>query len=116
MSHLEAVTDNRNAVVMAGYQAGGTRGRKLLDGDQVVKIFGQDVQVKARIEAIETLSAHADYQELIDWLKGSDNLHPKQVFVVHGEPDAADAFRLQLQDQLGWQARVPDYMTQHEVC
>ena len=116
LHHLRRMLpDNRNAVVMAGYQAGGTRGRKLLDGDQLVKIFGQDVPVKARIEAIETLSAHADYQELIGWLKSSDNLHPKQVFVVHGEPDAADAFRLQLQDQLGWQVKVPDYQSVHQL-
>lgn len=116
LHHLRRMLpDNRNAVVMAGYQAGGTRGRKLLDGDQVVKIFGQDVQVKARIEALETLSAHADYQELINWLKSSEHPHPKQVFVVHGEPNAADAFRLQLQDQLGWQAKVPDYQSVHQL-
>ena len=100
---------------MVGYQAGGTRGRKLLNGTTSVRIFGQEVDVKANIEEIDTLSAHADYNEMIEWLKQSKDLNPKQVFIVHGEPDAADEFRLHLQDQLGWTATVPEYLSEHEV-
>ena len=61
------------------------------------------------------MSAHADYQELILWLKQSQGLNPRQVFVVHGEPDAADSFRLHLKDQLGWTAKVPEYMSEHVI-
>lgn len=116
LHHLKRMLpDHRNAVIMVGYQAGGTRGRKLLNGDHKLKIFGIDVKVKAHIEEIDTLSAHADYQELILWLKQSQGLNPRQVFVVHGEPDAADSFRLHLKDQLGWTAKVPEYMSEHVI-
>ncbi len=116
LHHLKRfLPDSRNAVVLVGYQAGGTRGRKLINGDKVIKIFGQDVKAKANIEEIDTLSAHADYNELIEWLKNSENLHPKQIFIVHGEPDAADEFRLHLQQQLGWIATVPDYLSEYTV-
>ena len=116
LHHLKRMLpDHRNTVVMVGYQAGGTRGRKLLNGDKTVKIFGIEVDVKAQVAEIDTLSAHADYQELIDWIQQSNNLNPKQVFIIHGEPEAADAFRLHLQDQLGWHARVPDYLSEHTI-
>ncbi len=116
LHHLRSfLPDHLSTVIMVGYQAGGTRGRKLLNGDKKIKIFGQDVDVKANIKEIDTLSAHADYQELIDWLKLSKSLSPKQVFIVHGEPDAADEFRLHLKDQLGWTATVPEYMSEYEV-
>lgn len=116
LHHLKRMLpDHRNTVVMVGYQAGGTRGRKLLNGDQVVKIFGIDVEVKAQIAAIDTLSAHADYQELIHWLQLASDLNPQHVFIVHGEPEASDAFRLHLKDQLGWTAHVPDYQEEFSI-
>lgn len=116
LHHLKRfLPDYKNTIIMVGYQAGGTRGRKLLNGSSSLRIFGQDVDVKANIEEIDTLSAHADYNEIIQWLKQAKNLSPKQVFVVHGEPEAADEFRLHLKDQLNWTATVPDYMSEHEV-
>jgi len=116
LHHLKRMLpDFRNTVIMVGYQAGGTRGRKLLNGDKSIKIFGIDTEVKAQVEEIDTLSAHADYRELIQWLKQSPDLQPKQVFIVHGEPEAADAFRLHLKDQLGWTAHVPDYMDEYNI-
>jgi metallo-beta-lactamase family protein len=94
-----------------GYQASGTRGRSLADGADELKIHGQYVPVRAQVRKIDGLSAHADYSEIIDWLQSS-HVHPRKVFVTHGEPAAADALRLRLRDRLGWDAVVPD----HAAC
>lgn len=116
LHHLKRfLPDFRNTVIMVGYQAGGTRGRKLLNGCSTLRIFGHEVNVKANIEEIDTLSAHADYKELIQWLKLSKDLHPKQVFIVHGEPEPADEFRLHLKDELNWTATVPEYLAEYEI-
>ncbi|HEY5951153.1 MAG TPA: MBL fold metallo-hydrolase, partial [Kofleriaceae bacterium] len=98
--------DPRSTVLLVGYQAAGTRGRALLEGTDELKIQGQYVQVRAKIVQIEVLSAHADYRELIDWLRAS-NIAPKHVFVTHGEPQAADALRRRLEDELDWRASAP---------
>lgn len=79
----------------------------MLDGTDELKIHGQYVPVKAEVVQVEGLSAHADYAELIDWLAPAA-LSPRQVFVTHGEPAAADAFRRRLRDAFGWNAVVPD--------
>jgi len=96
-----------NAILMVGYQADGTRGRSLVEGTDELKIHGEYVPVRARVVQVEGLSAHADYAELIDWLTHS-RISPKRVFVTHGEPAAADAFRRRLRDTFGWNAVVPD--------
>ncbi len=90
-----------------GYQAAGTRGRTLLDGADDLKIFGMQWPVRAHVELIQTLSAHADYQELIAWFEASA-LSPKKVFVTHGEPAQSDAFRRRLKDKFGWTTIVPE--------
>jgi len=97
----------RNTVLFVGYQAAGTRGRALVEGADEIKLFGEYVPVKARVAQLEGLSAHADYAELIAWLE-SAKLSPNRVFVTHGEPAAADAFRRRLRDTFGWDAVVPD--------
>ncbi|HXZ84380.1 MAG TPA: MBL fold metallo-hydrolase [Myxococcota bacterium] len=108
LHHLQRfLPDPRNTVLMVGYQAAGTRGRALVDGADELKIHGQYVPVRAPVIQIPGLSAHADYRELLDWLRAS-GVSPRQVFVNHGEPSAADAFRRRLHDQLGWKALVPD--------
>jgi metallo-beta-lactamase family protein len=80
----------------------------MLSGAAEVKIHGQIVPVRAEIVDLDGLSAHGDYTELIDWLRGFKK-PPGRVFVTHGEPSAADAMRHQLQDQLGWRAEIPEY-------
>lgn len=97
----------RNTVLIVGYQASGTRGRALADGADEVKIHGQYVAVKARVVQVQGLSAHADYREMIGWL-AAGKLAPRRVFVTHGEPAAADAFRRRLRDTFGWDVTVPD--------
>ena len=108
LHHLRRfLPDERNTVLVVGYQAAGTRGRSLVDGADELKIHGEYVPVRARIVQVEGLSAHADYAEMIAWLQQS-RLAPRRVFVTHGEPAAADAFRRRLRDTFGWDAVVPD--------
>ena len=98
--------EERNTVLLVGYQAAGTRGRSLAEGADELKMLGQYVSVRARVVKIDGLSAHADYAEMIDWLRTSA-IAPSRVFVTHGEPGASDAFRRRLVDTFGWNARVP---------
>jgi len=107
LHHLRRfLPDPRSTVLLVGYQGSGTRGRLLLDGVDELKIHGEYVKVQAKVVQMEALSAHADYRELIDWLRAG-TIAPKRVFVTHGEPQAADALRLRLRDELGWDATVP---------
>ena len=115
LHHLRRfLPDQRSTVLLVGYQAAGTRGRLLLDGSDEIKIMGQYVPVRANIVQLEALSAHADYRELVDWLRASD-IAPRHVFVTHGEPQAADALRRRLRDELQWQASVPSLGDQKEL-
>jgi metallo-beta-lactamase family protein len=98
--------DPRTTVLLVGYQSAGTRGRALADGAADLKMFGGYVPVRGHVVQMESLSAHADYAELIDWLRASD-LRPQRVYVTHGEPSAADAFRRRLVETFGWNAIVP---------
>ncbi|MBB5213156.1 MBL fold metallo-hydrolase RNA specificity domain-containing protein [Microbulbifer hydrolyticus] len=101
--------DHRATVLFTGYQAGGTRGARLLAGAQSVKIHGEYVPCKAHIEVLEGLSAHADYRELGDWLKQSALEAGTEIQLVHGEPDASDCFRLYLQDNTNFNVKVAQY-------
>ncbi len=101
--------DPRNAVVLAGFQAGGTRGAALLNGARSIRIHGEDVPVNAEVVALSNLSAHADVGEILDWLRGFETA-PRQTFITHGEPAAADALRLRVERDLRWQCRVPEHM------
>lgn len=108
LHHLRRfLPDERATILFVGYQAAGTRGRSLVDGEDELKLQGQYVPVRARIAQLDGLSAHADYAELVDWLRRS-NLTPRDVFVTHGEASASDALRRRLSDAFGWRARVPD--------
>ncbi|MDE2594574.1 MAG: MBL fold metallo-hydrolase [Burkholderiales bacterium] len=98
----------RNSVVLSGFQAGGTRGAALAAGATSLKMFGEYVPIRAEVTQIDGLSAHADQAGLIHWL-GALGQAPQQVFINHGEPQAADTLRLRIQEKLGWKARVPDY-------
>lgn len=112
LHHLKRfLPDARNTVMLVGYQSSGTRGRSLADGAQELKIHGQYVPVRAQIRMLDGLSAHADYSEIIAWLRASD-VKPRRTFVTHGEPAAADALRRRLRDALGWDVVVPD----HAAC
>ncbi len=109
LNHLKALApDPRHTIVFAGFQVGGSRGARLVAGEREVKIFGEMVPVQAEVEQLEGFSGHADQAELLDWMRRMPAA-PKQAFVVHGEPDAADTLRALMRNQLGWNARVPQY-------
>jgi metallo-beta-lactamase family protein len=110
LHHLKSlVGDHRNSVVFVGYQAPGTRGAALAGGAERIKIHGAWLPVRAEIQLLDALSAHADANELIEWMRGFGEA-PRQAFVTHGEPAAADALRLRIQDELGWKASTPEYL------
>ncbi len=98
--------DPKNAILISGYQAGGTRGRLLAEGATSLRIFGQDVPINAEVFQLETLSGHADADELIAWMKTAPR-PPKQTYVTHGEPSASDRMRFRIENELGWSARAP---------
>jgi metallo-beta-lactamase family protein len=103
-----------NAIVFAGFQAGGTRGAAMVEGAEEVKIHGSYVPIRAEVVALGNLSAHADCEELMAWLKAFEK-PPRRTFVTHGEPAAADALRLRIQDELGWDAHVPEHLEKVEL-
>ena len=108
--HLkEFAPDPRNTILFAGFQAEGTRGAAMLNGAKSIKIHGEDVPVLAQIESIEGLSAHADYVQILDWLKQMKHA-PRRVFVTHGEQTAAEAMVRHIEEVLHWDAHVPEYM------
>jgi metallo-beta-lactamase family protein len=107
LHHLKtALPDDRNTVLFAGFQAEGTRGRRLVNGEQSIKIHGQSVPVRAHIARIDSMSAHADSQEILRWLRGF-NSAPKRTFIVHGEPSAMHALQALIGHELGWQTHAP---------
>jgi len=106
--HLKAYApDPRNTIVLAGFQAAGTRGAALAAGAQEIKIHGAYVPVRAEVVQLEALSAHADRDGLLAWL-GALPAAPRQVFVTHGEPVAADALRLAIEERHRWNVLVPE--------
>ncbi|HZJ18900.1 MAG TPA: MBL fold metallo-hydrolase [Pricia sp.] len=107
LTYLKQMIDlPSTTVLLVGYQAEGTRGRQLLEGAHEIKLFGKYIPVKAKIEHLESLSAHADQFGLLDWL-GEIKNYPEKVFLIHGEPLALDAFRVKIKDAFGWQADIP---------
>lgn len=107
MHHIrERIVDPRNTVLFIGYQAEGTRGRTILEGAESVRMFGESVPINAKIERIEGFSGHADYREMLAWLMGF-NKEPERVFLVHGEPEAAEAMAGHIREQYKWDVTVP---------
>ncbi len=106
LHHLKRrLPDKRTTVLLCGYQEAGTRGRTLQEGAKKVRIHGKDVTVRARIETLHGLSAHADWKELIVWLSQFER-PPKKTFAVHGEAAASEALVDAIREHLGWQASV----------
>lgn len=110
----EYIEDTSTTVMLAGYQAEGTRGRQLLEGASEVKIYGKYYNINAEIFNLTALSAHADQSELLDWLSELESA-PKKVFIVHGEPHSADAFRVKLKDTYGWECVLPELYEMYEL-
>lgn len=108
LHHLKAYApDGRNTILFAGFQAAGTRGAALVGGAKTVKIHGEYLPVRAEVASLESLSAHADRGQLLDWL--ASQKAPRRVYVTHGEPVAADALRLAIEERYRWPCSVPEY-------
>jgi metallo-beta-lactamase family protein len=109
LHHLKAgLPDVRNTVLFAGYQAVGTRGRQLVDGQKTVRIHGETIPVNASVELIESMSAHADSTEILRWLGGFSR-PPRTTFLVHGEAASMEALGASIAAQLGWKTRMPEH-------
>tara|TARA_R110000765_G_scaffold36761_7_gene81917 strand:- start:3802 stop:5172 length:1371 start_codon:yes stop_codon:yes gene_type:complete len=107
LTYLKQLVDEPTTkVLLVGYQAEGTRGRQLLEGTHELKLFGKYYPVKASIHFIESLSAHADQAELLNFIDNIKNT-PEKVFLIHGEPSALDAFKVKIRDTKGWDCHIP---------
>ena len=102
----QLIDESSTTVLLVGYQAEGTRGRQLLDGAHEIRFFGKYYPVKATIKNIDSLSAHADQNDLINWMSAIKNI-PEKVYLVHGEPTALDAFRVKIKDTYNWNVTIP---------
>ncbi len=105
---MRLLPDENATVVFVGYQAAGTTGRRILEGEREVKIMKHWIPVNCQIETIDGFSAHADWQAVLRWLSGLKNA-PKTVFTTHGEPDAAQAMAEHIRERCGWHVVVPQY-------
>ena len=106
---IRMVPDPEATIVFVGYQAAGTIGRRILDGEREVKILKQWIPVRCRVAKIGGFSAHADYAEVLRWLEGMKTSVPSRTFLTHGEPEAANAMAGHIKERFGWNVHVPQY-------
>ncbi|MEC3966426.1 MBL fold metallo-hydrolase [Flagellimonas halotolerans] len=112
LTYIKQLADlDSTSILLVGFQAEETRGRKLLEGATELKIYGKYVPIKAKVHHLESLSAHADQSELLRWMGSIKNV-PEKVFLVHGEKSAMEAYKEKIQQKLGWHCHIPKM---HEV-
>jgi metallo-beta-lactamase family protein len=107
LTYLQQLIDEPSTtILLVGYQAEGTRGRQLQEGAHEIRFFGKYYPVKATVKSIESLSAHADQNDLLDWMSNIKNI-PENVYLIHGEPTALDVFRVKIKDFYKWNVTIP---------
>ncbi|MBQ0051181.1 MAG: MBL fold metallo-hydrolase [Treponema sp.] len=109
------ISDPRNTILIVGYMAENTLGRRIRDGAKVVKIMGDEYDVKANVECINAFSAHADYEEMTKWLKTIDTSRLKKIFMVHGEKDAQEFFEKHLKENGFPSVQIVKYGETYEI-
>ena len=110
LHHAKRILPNPKAtIVFVGYQAAGTRGRQIINGENAVKIMHSWIPVRCHVEQIGGFSAHADWKGVLRWLKPLKGNPPKTIFTTHGEPEAAAAMAEHIRDEYGWNVHVPNY-------
>lgn len=110
LHHAMRILPDENAtIIFVGYQAAGTTGRRIQNGEREVRIMKNWIPVRCHVERVEGFSAHADWKAVLRWLSGLPNT-PKMVFTTHGEPDAAQAMAQHIRDEFGWNVVVPQYL------
>jgi len=108
------INRRESTILFVGYQAKGTLGRQILEGQSPVRIYGQNYPVKANIEQIQGFSAHADHKQLIKWLSYFDQ-PPHQLFLVHGEKEVLETFSKEIAGKTGWSTRTPAYLDEADL-
>jgi metallo-beta-lactamase family protein len=106
--------DERATVLFVGFQAAGTTGRRVLEGEREVRIMKESVPVRCHVERIGGLSAHADWKEVLRWLKPLKQA-PRRTFTTHGEPESARAMAAHIHERFGWRVDVPGYGERVEI-
>ena len=110
LHHIKHLAPNfNNTIVFTGFQAAGTRGNAMINGAAEVKIHGLPVPIRAEVANLEMLSAHADADGIMTWLKTFER-PPQKTFINHGEPQAAESLRRRIEKELGWSCKTPDYL------
>jgi metallo-beta-lactamase family protein len=105
----QRLRNKQDTILIAGYQAEGTRGRKLLDKAPTIRIFGEEVPVACKVENMTSLSGHADREELFQWMKNFEQ-PPKITFTVHGEGDNLEKYGEAIRERMKWNVIKPDYL------
>ncbi len=101
--------DPRSTVLFSGFQAGGTRGAAMIAGADQVKIHGSWVPIRAEVKSMDMLSAHADADGILNWLRSFQRA-PRHTFITHGEPQGSEALRVRIKEELGWECSVPEQL------
>jgi metallo-beta-lactamase family protein len=115
LHHLKRrISDHRNTVLFIGFQAEGTKGRLLMEGAKQIKIHGKQYAVEAKIESMDALSCHADYEEILQWLQNFQH-PPEQIFLVHGESSSSASLAEKIRESYGWNVHVPQYLESCEL-
>lgn len=104
-----------NTILFSGFQVGGTRGDRMLRGEREVKMFGQMIPVRAEVAQMETISAHVDSIEMLDWLAHLKKA-PRKVFITHGEAEAAQALKTKIEQRFHWTCEIPAYLDSAKLC
>ena len=106
--------DHRNTILFSGFQAGGTRGDRMVRGETEVKMFGQMIPIRAEVVQMANTSAHADYQEMLTWLSQFKST-PRRVFITHGEEEASTQLKLKIEQKFHWNCTVPTYLEEDNL-
>lgn len=106
--------DHRNTILFSGYQVPGTRGDRMIRGENEVKMFGQMVEIRAEISALENISAHADYNEMLQWLSYLSS-PPQKVFLTHGSLESAQALKAKIEQRFHWDCEIPTYLSEVQL-
>lgn len=108
--HIKAYGSNdKNTILFTGYQALETRGRRMIEGETEVKMLGEMIPIRAEIQTIDNISAHADYVEILNWLENFKR-PPKKVFITHGEKESGTVLKNKIEERFGWQCELPQYL------
>jgi metallo-beta-lactamase family protein len=116
MHHLiRYLSDPKNMLLIIGYQAKGTLGRQIYEGNKTVEIFGNEIPVKAKVQAIGSFSAHGDMHKLTRWLQPKDGPVPEKIFLTHGDPESKEVFATHLRHNLQTDVFVPEHHSEHKI-